>query len=473
MFRWFVNMGCSTSSVDVQAPSPFQEACFFGKYYLGRKFGKGTLGQVHSATSVSGVRFAVKVQRVKADGKSQQVWDAPRREGEMWRSVSGHQNIVELIECFEHVEELVMTSYMVMEVCVCCVLEGLKSESTSARCFREMLNGLAHMHSRGVVHRNVKADNFLFGGEDGQTTKLVDFSLAAKLPRGGLLLDVVGSPPYMSPEMLGKSGYNQKTDVWALGVTAYLILFGSFPYMPEIRTDIAMKALILKGIPHPTFQVPDPALFVRHEASLFVRDLLERDVANRRSAQETLDQEDSFLQPVAARSFPAVPRESPRGSCSMLIGLQHDAALDSPKSAPQSSLAASPAQRRCLSAAKALSGEFDTRPDPTVERDLDDLLQHLQTKYDPDAALATFSKRSFSYSTLDLESNAKEPLCEALSKLVNSPSEEGVAVKFVPSPFRKRSCRQTCAPSSMVRGSTWSVGGVGAHDYIECDISSS
>jgi serine/threonine protein kinase len=112
-----------------------------------------------------------------------------------------------------------------------------------------MLAGIAHMHSFGIIHRDIKPDNFLVGGKEGNIVKICDFGLSAKLPESGCLKGILGTAPYMAPEMLATQQYDEKADVWAFGVVAYLLLCGEFPYQTSDGSAGMMKKAILKGAP--------------------------------------------------------------------------------------------------------------------------------------------------------------------------------------------------------------------------------
>lgn len=73
-----------------------------------------------------------------------------------------------------------------------------------------MLEGLGHMHARGIMHRDLKPENFLLKcvGRCGQpelapaNLRTADFGLAARIPRGTRLKELVGSAYYIAPEVL-------------------------------------------------------------------------------------------------------------------------------------------------------------------------------------------------------------------------------------------------------------------------------
>ena len=95
------------------------------------------------------------------------------------------------------------------------------------------------MHSHGVCHRDIKPDNVMFCEETGQV-KLVDFELARMLKYSTdhfQLLTKTGALHYRAPEML-KGGYDEKADIWAIGVIAYQLFTGKLPFEQEFEAEL-------------------------------------------------------------------------------------------------------------------------------------------------------------------------------------------------------------------------------------------
>ncbi len=82
-----------------------------------------------------------------------------------------------------------------------------------------VLEGLNYLHQNKMIHWDIKADNILLN-EKGEA-KLADFGVSAKLLSTYASKEsVIGTPFWMSPEILSKNKYNNKTDIWSVGITA-------------------------------------------------------------------------------------------------------------------------------------------------------------------------------------------------------------------------------------------------------------
>jgi len=305
-------MGCGHSGVKEPAKK------FHDQYQLGEKIGAGSMGQVRicylggtipEATEagaevdedVNREKFAVKILDLRArdshgyKSSSSTINANAKRSSErevgVWRHLGQHGHTVKLHDTyFER-----GLQYFVMELCHSSVLDQLDSdpfisEGQVMRVFLEMVYGIGHCHARGIVHRDVKPDNFIYGGE-GRSVKLCDFGLAefvSRLPRPNL--NTHGTAPYMSPEMLNLEGYDVKTDIWSLGVTAYLLLYGDFPYAPTSRAAFDMKEAVRRGTPAPQFKPEEDFTWLQpsKRSEDFVRALIMRNPRDRPTIQECL-----------------------------------------------------------------------------------------------------------------------------------------------------------------------------------------
>jgi serine/threonine-protein kinase OSR1/STK39 len=106
-------------------------------------------------------------------------------------------------------------------------------EATAAHVLRSAVEGAAYLHSRGLVHRDIKAANILVGA-DG-SVKLADFGVSGVIDRlaesrNRKVETFVGTPCWMAPEVVEQvNGYDTKADIWSIGITAYEMITGSAP----------------------------------------------------------------------------------------------------------------------------------------------------------------------------------------------------------------------------------------------------
>ena len=89
---------------------------------------------------------------------------------------------------------------------------------------------VAYCHDKGVVHRDLKPENVLIDREQDSTLKIIDFGTATEFKDGQLLREIHGTSYYIAPDVLLKKGYNEKCDVWSLGVILYILLTGKPPF---------------------------------------------------------------------------------------------------------------------------------------------------------------------------------------------------------------------------------------------------
>ncbi len=122
---------------------------------------------------------------------------------------------------------------------------------------REIAEGLAAAHARGLVHRDVKPDNIFLDGPL-ETVRIIDFGLAgsdgreadARLTVEGAL---IGTPAYMPPERLDDREPDAQSDLFGLGVMLYELLAGRLPF--EGQSMAALLAAIAGGQPRPLAEV--------------------------------------------------------------------------------------------------------------------------------------------------------------------------------------------------------------------------
>lgn len=185
-----------------------------GDYVLGKTIGEGAFAKVKLATHVvTGARVAIKLV-LKARITSPYVRENLVREGRLMRQFATHPNIVRLIEIIDTDQAYcVVTEYAAGgELLDYVVAHGRLAESDARRFMRQLASAVAHLHSCGVVHRDLKVENLLL--DEHLNLKLIDFGLSNL--RDGKLQTQCGSPAYSAPELLSGAAYGKAVDLWSM-----------------------------------------------------------------------------------------------------------------------------------------------------------------------------------------------------------------------------------------------------------------
>ena len=107
----------------------------------------------------------------------------------------------------------------------------------------QLANALRILHQKGIMHRDIKPQNIFFKTENGEKIiKLGDFSCSILIKDN--TSDPIGTFLYSSPEIISEIEYNEKTDLWSLGITLFEIFFGYPPYGPNPPTN-EIKNIVL------------------------------------------------------------------------------------------------------------------------------------------------------------------------------------------------------------------------------------
>ena len=192
--------------------------------------------------------------------------EAVRQEAELWVQVSGHPNVLSIVEADIYDGQVVIVSEYAPDGSLndCLIKHGGKAPNLKAalQMADGILSGLEHLHARRIIHRDLKPANVLLQGE---MPRLVDFGLARILKSSSHSHATSGTYAYMPPETFA-GDRSEQTDVWSAGVVLYQMLTGELPYLTN--NDAVLIAAILNQPPKPLPADVPPALRAVAEKAL-------------------------------------------------------------------------------------------------------------------------------------------------------------------------------------------------------------
>jgi len=148
----------------------------------------------------------------------------------------------------------------------------------------DLLSALAHIHSRGIIHRDVKAENLLL--TDNDRAVLADFGHAALISDGEEMCKCCGSPGYAAPEVIRAEHYGIKADSFGAGVTLYFMICGSLPFEGRSMGSIVRRTVKRKV----SFDSHHEFSKVSEQCKDFILQLLQKEPCNRPTAEQAASQ---------------------------------------------------------------------------------------------------------------------------------------------------------------------------------------
>lgn len=159
-----------------------------------------------------------------------------------------HPHIIRLFDFFTEAS----TYYLVMErmrggeLFDRIVAKAYYNEKEARDTCRIILRAVEHMHSHHVAHRDLKPENLLLLSDiDDSAVKIADFGFAKKVYEKSSLTTQCGTPGYVAPEILEGTAYDERADMWSVGVILYILLGGYPPFIESTQRDLFRK--IRKG----------------------------------------------------------------------------------------------------------------------------------------------------------------------------------------------------------------------------------
>ncbi|KAJ3159798.1 hypothetical protein HDU86_001450 [Geranomyces michiganensis] len=258
-------------------------------FTLQEKLGEGAFGSVYKAVfKQSGFVMAIKQIATSKPGQQETI----QKEIDLLRQCS-HRNVLQYYGCLPTPDAMwILTDYCaagsvsdLMEL-----TEATLTEPQLGVVLAAALEGLIFLHGRGIVHRDLKGANILLT-ETGEV-RIADFGVSERLTGDAAMRrTVVGTPYWMSPEVVVGNAYGTEADIWSLGITAIEMAEG----VPPLSDLAPMRAMFkIPYLPSPT--CANPGQFSA-EFNDFLAQCLTKDPPSRPTAVQLLSH--PFITPYA------------------------------------------------------------------------------------------------------------------------------------------------------------------------------
>jgi serine/threonine-protein kinase len=250
------------------------------RYIVEEQLGAGAMGTVYRGRHVKLRRHvAIKVMHEHLTGQPM-LRERFQREARLAGKLD-HANVVAVLDVGESATGKPL---MVMEYAagrsLGSTMVGPMPRERMLRILKQLLLGLDHAHSMGLVHRDLKPENVILQGDlDAEVVRIVDFGIAVL--RGGEVEDpggkltgtgmIVGTPQYMSPEQAKCEPIDQRSDLYSLGVIMYEMIAGRTPFVGT-SMEVAVQKIETD---------PPPIPGVDRVLDAFMRRLLSRPLLGR------------------------------------------------------------------------------------------------------------------------------------------------------------------------------------------------
>lgn len=253
------------------------------EYVLNEELGRGKFGTVYKCTEkATDKKFAAKfITTPKVQDRAD-----VEREVEIM-TILQHPRLLQLYDAFDDGKK---TMCLVLEI-----IEGgelfervidedfVLTEKAVTIFMRQICEGVEYMHSKNILHLDMKPENVLCISRTGNRIKLIDFGLARKYDPKRKLKILFGTPEFVAPEVVCFETISYTTDMWSVGVICYVLLSGLSPFMGD--NDMETMANVTRS----EWDFEDESFdTISDDAKDFIEKLLVKDRLKRLNATKAL-----------------------------------------------------------------------------------------------------------------------------------------------------------------------------------------
>ncbi|XP_070188406.1 obscurin-like isoform X2 [Littorina saxatilis] len=251
-------------------------------YYVLQELGRGRHGRVrHVVEKSTGKEYAAKFIQVR-EAVDKEFF---RSEVDMLRKQKS-KNVVSVHDAYETPRQLIIIMDLLPggELLDRVAQDSSWTEGKAAGVVKQLLETLQHVHSNLVAHMDIKPSNLLLSGDSLDSAKLIDFGLARRVPPSQDTLLNHGTPGFVSPEAIDVKPISSASDVWGVGVLAFILLGGQSPFQADSVAESLKKTQACDW----SFDISKAFASVSQDAKDFITKILKKNADDRLSVDECL-----------------------------------------------------------------------------------------------------------------------------------------------------------------------------------------
>ena len=248
-------------------------------YTMMDELGRGKFGIVRKcADKGSGVEYAAKFIACRTKAARDEVVHEMNIMNELQ-----HKQLMRLQAAFDRGKEMVLVMELITggELFEKLVQEDYMSEGIATLYMNQLLDGLAYMHGKSILHLDLKPENMMLVRPGSKRIKIIDYGLARKYDPNTKLQVMQGTPEFAAPEVVSFEAITPATDVWAVGVITYVVLSGLSPFLGDDDGET------MSNISKMAWEFDDPVFDeMTSEAKDFISKILIKDCRKRMTVGE-------------------------------------------------------------------------------------------------------------------------------------------------------------------------------------------
>ena len=224
-------------------------------FAFGEKLGAGRFGKVLTVEhKLTKQRYAIKYVAKLEESQNEENYKCYMWEKDIFTFLKG-VNDVHIEKCYDiyetpehifYIKELIHGGDLKSLINKHFLIETAENKHIALNeLTRQMLKGLQRLHCYGIIHRDIKHTNMLVNvhGERKYELKIIDFGLSKVMGYNDYAVEHYGSLSFKAPELVAGGKYSFNVDIWAIGITVYYCVYGTYPIKAD--TKQALKKMIM------------------------------------------------------------------------------------------------------------------------------------------------------------------------------------------------------------------------------------